>query len=328
MLDARPLLSTKADAPRYVETDVHRVALRALRRGRNVFVEGAAGSGKTSLLRMLELQLRDEGVPVAFVSLAQARTVVDAAAAVHRTAAGLGWIVDDEALRSDARRAVDDPFAPNRLIEVLIDAPAEAVVLIDDPDPDVAHDLFGRMRDMLWQLPLAWLVAAREDVAATLLMPPADAFFDHRLRLEPLGAEQRRELLVRRLGAKIGPDLRELAATGPGNPRRLIAAARDVTENQRRPQDVIASTEERRAAARDAAGRPGEMLVTVLEHLGPVSAGDELLLHEMGWTRPRAVEVLRRLEDAGVVEAQRARPDGPGQPRKLYRLVETGREWQ
>lgn len=65
------------------------------------------------------------------------------------------------------------------------------------------------------------------------------------------------------------------------------------------------------------------MLMAELESLGAASASDERLLRRLGWTRPRAVQVLRELEDAGLVTASYARGPGGGR-QKVYRPVEGG----
>ena len=60
------------------------------------------------------------------------------------------------------------------------------------------------------------------------------------------------------------------------------------------------------------------MLFTEVVDLGPVSASDKRLLDRLGWTRPRAAQVLKQLEDAGLLVVTEEAPDGPGRPRKLY----------
>jgi predicted ArsR family transcriptional regulator len=68
-------------------------------------------------------------------------------------------------------------------------------------------------------------------------------------------------------------------------------------------------------------GRPAEMVVAELEASGPLSASDERLLRRLGWTRERAVQVLKQLEGAGLVTTSLQK--GPsGRPRKLYGLTD------
>ena len=42
------------------------------------------------------------------------------------------------------------------------------VALVDDVDRKVCHELFGRLRDGLWELPIQWVVAG----TSALLEPP------------------------------------------------------------------------------------------------------------------------------------------------------------
>lgn len=65
-------------------------------------------------------------------------------------------------------------------------------------------------------------------------------------------------------------------------------------------------------------GRAPAMLFTEVMDLGPVSASDAKLLGRLSWTRPRAAQVFKQLEQAGLVVATEEAPDGPGRPRKLY----------
>jgi predicted ArsR family transcriptional regulator len=62
------------------------------------------------------------------------------------------------------------------------------------------------------------------------------------------------------------------------------------------------------------------MLAVELEALGGASASDDRLLSRMGWTRPRAVQVLAEMEKAGLVTAS-SEKTGQGRPRKVYKVV-------
>jgi predicted ArsR family transcriptional regulator len=63
------------------------------------------------------------------------------------------------------------------------------------------------------------------------------------------------------------------------------------------------------------------MLIAELEAIGPASASDERLLKRLGWTRSRASQVFKQLEEAGVVRAAMEAPEGGGRPRKVFRPV-------
>jgi DNA-binding MarR family transcriptional regulator len=68
-------------------------------------------------------------------------------------------------------------------------------------------------------------------------------------------------------------------------------------------------------------GRSAFMLMAELESLGPASASDKQLLQRLGWTRSRAVQVFRQLEEAGLVTSETVKGDS-GRPRKVYRPAE------
>jgi hypothetical protein len=327
MFSNRPLFDTKADSPYYVETAERRRFVEALRRGQNALVIGDAGAGKTTLLQMTTRALRDEtGARVAYVSLGEASDVGRAAVALVRAAYREGWL---EAVDTDLEAAAlagTDPFAPTMLLRSLGSIPGRGVLLVDDVQSEPGHGLFGRLRDELWQLPFTWGVAIESDRSGALLTPPADAFFELRVTLDPLDRLARGKLLEKRNGygadTLSATDIDRLATSGPGNPRQLITYARQVAEEPAAsPHDLLGGAERRRELARARGGRPATMLVNELEGLGPVSASDERLLDRLGWTRPRATEVLNQLEQAGIVVSYSEPRDGrSGRPRKLYEL--------
>lgn len=307
----------------YAATASQALFADCVRGGRNTLLVGAPGTGKTSALHMTEFDLRESDRPVAYVSLAPAEDVGHATVAIYRAAAAQGWLEADDDL-VDAALRTDDPYAPNALIRQLGSAPDDAVILVDDVHSEVGHGLFGRLRDELWQYGLVWGVAADSSEAHGLRRPPADAFFEEVVHLESPAAGERRALLRRRAGREGMPltdtAIDALAEYGAASLRDLLAAARQVTVSGLQPQTVVIGTERRRRRAEEAGGRPAAMLVSEMEHLGPVSAGDEQLLDALGWTRPRAVDLLNQLEAAGVVRSHVERRDGPGRPRKLYEL--------
>lgn len=68
-------------------------------------------------------------------------------------------------------------------------------------------------------------------------------------------------------------------------------------------------------------GRGASMLMAELESLGANQRSDERLLSRLGWTRTRAVQVLRELEEHGMVTSSIVKA-ASGRPRKLYRPVD------
>ena len=307
-LSGRPLLDTEPDHRLFAGRDEELDRLVSLvRAGVNTLVVGERGSGKTTLLRQLVYTMRQQDparapvfvegrladTPRDFLDLTRARLGLPPAGA------GTGDLVELPALVASLREAVEDE---------------RRVVLVDELAPDIAATIFGRLRDEVWQVPLTWVVATTPDDSVVLRTPPADAFFESVVPLDGLTADEQRELLVARLGEEGAEIARQI---DEGNPRRLLALARAARETGTSPaeqQEAMA----RRQAEIAKLGRPATMLMSELESLGPASASDERLLQRLGWTRSRAVQVFRELEDAGFVTASYVRGPAGGR-QKVYR---------
>jgi len=204
-------------------------------------------------------------------------------------------------------------------IQRLLGDQGEAVVIVDEfPDPLIAHTLFGRLRDEIWRLPITWVVTGAEGDRATYLRPPADAFFEQIIELGPLGADMAKALLERRLGApdELSDDvIDQLIAASNGNPRRLLKLARDTVIDGVSPSAALSRSQARDDAASQI-GDPAAQLIAELEANGPASASDAELLARMGWTRGRAAQVFKSLEQSGLVKGFTS----VGGRRKLYAL--------
>ncbi len=326
-LSGRPLLDTKPDHELFAgrEPELQQL-LTSVARRLNVLLLGERGSGKTTLLRQLayEIRARSPDEPPAFVdgNLAEnAKLFLDLVRyRLGLTPAMLEPSPVEVRLGTMARRAsIADTLELSKLVASLRDA-ADAghrVVLVDElPARSIGQALFGRLRDELWQLPLTWVVAVAENEAGPLLSPPADAFFDVVLQLEPLSRDAQRSMLEARAGSagrRIASQLDE------GNPRRLLGFAREALQGGARLSDLLQALS-RRDAEVAKLGRAASMLMAELGSLGPTSASDEELLRRLGWTRSRAVQVLRELEKRGLVTTTTIKGEA-GRPRKLYRPV-------
>ena len=306
----------------------------ALHRDLNVCVVGETGIGRTSLLRMAMHRLRQPGAEPAIRGTWESRYVraegarggddlldllvrgVTGRPAPSGTAEQLATL---RRYRHEVAAAHRTPPADGRPVS----GPVQVLVLIDDVTAGAGHDLFGRLRDELWSLGFRWLVAARSS-ERQLLNPPADAFFERIIALGPLTAGEAEQLIDRRQLWPRGWSA-QVAAAGDGNPRRLLATARDLVDHR----DSLAGALGERAH-RDAAlarlSRPATMLAAELDALGAASASDVELLSRLGWTRPRATQVFGELEAAGLVRSTRdtltstGRPT-QGRPRRIFRLA-------
>src|SRR5205809_7794416 len=192
-ISQRPLRATAADAALFVDRASELEQLvRSIRHGFNSLVLGERGAGKTSLLHQLERQLAEGATASRFVEASGARTVLELVDLVHQAVHGrrrnqtdrlLASLEDSDGIAEDVRRLA--PPDGERLV-VLVDGIAL---------PDVVHQLFGRLRDEVWELPLTWVVAGNRAERTRYLEPPADSFFDAVIELGDLDEDQAADLL-------------------------------------------------------------------------------------------------------------------------------------
>ena len=327
MLQGRPLYDNPADRTYYVTHPAWEPVSRALDRGNNTLIYGARGSGKTTLLRQLQLALRKEGERVVFVDAAAVADPFTLAVRVRDALKGRPGTLSSGVPSATLDQLIGDPTPPpggaSRLLyDTLLDLGQEvepSVILLDaSAAPEALYGIFGRMRDTIWQLPHRWLVAIDEADRATALKPPADAFFDTVIALQPLSIERLLEILHKRTDELSPADLMEITADAGGNPRAAIRAANDALVNGMDPSRELSP----RAKLLDAAaqiGRPHGMLMAELLDLGQASPSDATLLERLGLTRARVSTLLQQLLQTGLVESAVERSDGPGRPRTIYR---------
>lgn len=328
-LSGRPLLDTKPDhalfANRHGELDQ---LLEDVRAGLNVLVIGERGSGKTSLLRQLAYELRNRFSEEPTPAFVEGRLANDVKTFLDLVRFRLGLrptIVEPGAWQTALRSMGGKPVLADALeLPNLISSLREAtpdgrrVVLVDElPASSVGQTIFGRLRDELWQVPLTWVVSAAESEAGPYLSPPADAFFDTVMRLEPLTKAAQREVLQARAGKQ---GARIASQVDEGNLRRLLALTRELLQGRTKTPELLRAAGERDVIL-SKMGRSASMLMAELESLGAASASDETLLGRLGWTRSRAVQVFRQLEDEGLVVSSAVKGES-GRPRKVYRSAE------
>ena len=181
------------------------------------------------------------------------------------------------------------------------------VVLVDDLDRKECHELFGRLRDELWELQIQWVVAG-----SSSLDPPADTFFDVVVELVPFDHNGLEELVRRRATSGTPEEGRLLLSraepviesVAPCTPRRALSVLRDLYLSD----DLAEATRDlaNLRSARESLKPTANKLLDALIHHGPTYAGDAELLAEVGVTRSRVVQLLAELEADGLVIAQRA----------------------
>lgn len=325
-LSQRPLSGSDADRGLFVDRTSELGHLeRSAQLGFNVLVLGERGMGATSLVRQHQRRLEDAGRASHYVNAGRAEEMTELGRDIRSAVAGLTGV-------AAAALAFGQEVVPDRLRDLRalskqvseLEGERPVIILDEMHQPELVHELFGRFRDDVWQMPFRWVVCGRLSRRSRYLEPPADAFFDSVLTLDPLGTAASRDLLEARLSGADSTDDGALVRIvvnrdliirqGEGNPRQLLAAARDV---------VLRTSEEALAADRLVAsaadlGATEMLAVRYLTRHGPTSASDEKLLDALDITRARATQVLRRLENADLVYASNEKAHSPGRPRKLY----------
>lgn len=336
-MSARPLYDTVADATYYVELGVEDHLRRSVAAGLNALILGERGSGKTSLAYQLAREMRQVGGQVIVLDgtvYADERALLEAlydelprrrTSLTEQMAAASTFQYDlpfttrnDPLGELDLLGIIEDRVKELREnVEVWRD-PTPLFVIDGMPTPGDAHKLFGRHRDLVWRIPVNWVVTGSPDHRASYLRPPADSFFETVVELGGLGPSTQREILIKRLdkGTKVDATVYRPGST----PGELIARGRALLLEGKKPTDLRPG---RRLAAIEAAGgRSAVMLAAEMASLGAVSASDDRLQRRLGWTRSRLSQVLRSLEEARLVRTSHAESTGPGRPQKLYELIE------
>lgn len=317
----RPLLVDGLDEALYLtRPELERRLTRPVLQHRNVLLLGEAGSGKSTLLRKAASVLEQLHQPAVLVNA----SVAPDAQELLRLA--------DAALTK--RLGPGDPGSPGPDLSpggLLAGArrlarPIPATILVDGLlDAQIGYDVFGRLRDELWQLGHTWVVAVRPRDSAALRTPPADAFWGTVVEIPKLtGAEIDRLLRLGLDEDEYGRIDHERAAVA-AHPRSVIRDVQSQLEDEAGTATVTPAEVLRRA---DGLGRSEAMAMAELQGLGrPASAHDAELLRRLGWSRPYAQRILSRLEDEGLLRSIPERGERAGRPRKLYEPTPTP-EWE
>lgn len=313
----QPLARSRADQRRFVDRTLETNAIiRAVAGAEPLLLVGERGSGRTSLLNHVAWKLgrrtepRDTVLITGELAQDPAQLLGVLVARLQRLAqperARAGWIDDLRALSMP-----DGPFgnvAQPAILMELIDLLGERLaelerpvcLMIDGIAPTVAHRVFGSLRNELWTLEGAsWVVAGDAAAERLYLEPPADAFFEHTLRLGPLTDADAAKLLRVHAPDLTATQIKQAVAAGEGNPRRLLRAAGDLQAGIS-PAAAAANGLPHQAAA--LAGPLARSLVDYLALHGPAAASDEAMLREIGASRQRASQLMHQLESAGLLE--------------------------
>jgi DNA-binding MarR family transcriptional regulator len=314
-LSGRPLLNTARDYRMSVDRAAELTRLeRALKLGMNAAVLGAAGSGKTSLLSMLQYRNRDD---YTFV-IRRAEGIRSAAQLLDRMRG-----VEDP---SDGGQGLESSGRANDSLANLVrwkeaqEAVEEKriVFAVDGLPVQVGRALFGALRDELWATQMQWVVTAGLRAGSELMQPPVDAFFESKIQLEPLNTAEVFEMIHLRGSGLDDDTIRRIASASDGNPRAVMDLVRYTvqypdTDPERgfRARDQVISQLDPSARA----------LIDELSYGEGRSASDPQLADRLGVTRPRISQLLTKLEALSLVRRIDAKTDQPGRPKVLFQLV-------
>lgn len=323
MLSGRPLYDTAADSPLFVEPPAWPTLLRAIKRRNNVLISGGRGVGKTTVLRRLEFELRGLEQPVTFVDATGVDSPIGLLTAARQALSGRRSGAEQLAFTVGQLKPEEGSDPLLRHFEAELDALGKApptTFLVDASGSGAAvFGLFGRLRDSLWRLDHRWVVAVDDGERASVLRPPADAFFDLDLALDSLPNELMFELLRRReAGSELGESVLSAIVLGSnGVPRLALRAANEAAVSGQGTERAV--DRQRLIAAAAALGQPYSHLMSELMDLGQASPSDDELARRLGLSRARITGLLRALLRAELVEAAPERSDRPGRPKTIYR---------
>ncbi len=328
LLKGRPLYDNKADADLFVTPPAWNAVVLGSERDLNVVLVGPRGSGKTSLLHQIQYAMRDgESEGPVFVDGTAARDVVDLATRIRNALSG-----EPSTLAENTEGAVaavttpDEPIAgASRNLAALLRSIGQAdpaLILLDcSGAAEAVFDLFGRMRDVLWQQDHRWIVAIDENDRSTVMKPPADAFFDIVAQIGPWPTTELATLLGRRYPTAEDIDkelVMHAAANARGSPREALRAMSHGILDEGDPETFLAE----RGVLLDRASRLGRtagMLMAELLDRGQASPSEPELQDSLGLTRARLTQLFHMLQENDLVVTEAEPSSGPGRPRLTYR---------
>ena len=304
-----PLAQAGPDAALYVERSFEHELLEMTLNGANILVNGSRGSGKTTSLRKLAADLRENGRHVAIVNAAPARGVSQLVELIT-DALELPMLPPDERLVSPVVELV-------RAVRHLELAPTSTIIVLDADDIDALFELFGRLREEVWALDHQWVIEADSVQSNTLNQPPASGFFRSVFTVGELNEEEISQLLHQGLdGNELTTVLDDAVLPIREFPREVIQFARGTIDGTLE-RDEEATL--RRHAIASSAGRSRYMaLVEVEARDAPIAADDPVLLRRLGWTRAHAARTLASMADLGLLRSFSARNPKGGRPRRMY----------
>ncbi|MXW76141.1 MAG: AAA family ATPase [Acidimicrobiaceae bacterium] len=310
LLSQRALGTSDVDHALFVDRSLElRRVQRALKLGLNVYVHGPRGIGRTSFLRQVQRD-NPEARYARLIGLDGLSERLDEIERQITNQSALNRRVPNplvEAFSGTKSLVAEDPFRYLRAAVQQEEDQSPFVVLVDDIDQSSVHELFGRWRDSVWELPIQWVVTG----TSAYLEPPADSFFDVAVELTQFDCSSLEKMVQFRAESGTSEERRDLqqladsalASLAPCTPRAALSVIRDLylSEDREREASELQDLSAVRAGLK---ATPAKVLDALVVH-GPTHAGDDQLLAEVNVTRSRVVQVLAELEAKGLVAAER-----------------------
>lgn len=308
-LSGRPLISARDGSAYVARTRIDERLRSAIVDRANILVTGPRGVGKTSTATQALLA---GGIDFSVVNASLASSPHDllgqflAATSAHRS--------PDEQIVRSARLDAPATSLAARVAALRTDRPA--TIFVDNlEDPDLALGVFGRLRDELWATNIAFVVICEPEATGVLIRPPADAFFDVRIAIEPMNESEQRLLLQQR----DADALSDVLQGRPATPRAVLARARAASASESGEVERLEGGE-RQAAAR---GETHARTFDAIRQLSrPLAAGDHELMMTVGLSRPRLARVLADLEEEELLASYSDDSGRPGRPARLFVLAD------
>jgi hypothetical protein len=293
---------------------IHRAA-RLASLGGNVLLFGAAGSGRTAVLRAVAGELRGRGGEVHLVDAAGIEDTAELLALVRR-ACGLG--------------PGQGANAPSLLVDLSPDAAVrQRVIAIDDLEIPACQELFGRWHRHLWRLSARWVATAEGCDPTPYLDGGADRWWEDGVLPVP-ALEMRQALeLCRRAFHEAGiadevPD--DLIAGAGGNPRELRRRVRAfLVDRESLPHEDSGDAgrspwSSAEASAVEELSADEARLVSSIGPGSSFSLSTPGFLEGLGWSYAKVHRLANELVRRGVL-ARAQVPGEVGRPRVVYSAV-------
>jgi len=337
LLHSRPLSDTITDSELFVDREKElEIAVNAIENEYNIFITGSKGSGKTSFLYRLKSSTENMAIIPVFCDMSLYVDDIDSfldillysasnslskfidknmtqilKKTLYDISAEMGISILGVGLSAKKEKKIDWIEKKYKTIEKLIEVTKEFskrkkrfFFIIDNLylKPNLFVEVFGSFRDFFWQLDCNFITVCDKELAPIVWKPPVSSFFDVRISLENLtGSVLFKMLYLRGFGDK---DLiKDIYILSNGVPRVALAIARNLIiglSNRKDIKKAVATLKK----AKDILSDSEQIVFEEILVRGSVSASDIEFQRATNQERPRLVQILRKLLNAGLLKTE------------------------